>query len=271
MPRHTARPLSRLDIYINMMSAPLCTLFLVAATGGILRAPSFAGAVTGVPAAATRHTTADAAPMKNATLVAFLTEIADWTMTVGVGENMLHNRSIFPTNDSIFVNGNLARVLFAAAKITGNSSYTAEGLRWCDTFVNLQLPITTSTGKPAGYWDTGYREVFIADTGTAVAALAVGYHMATPGSARRTKYISAMQKYKLFVTEGCITAPTNPDVGTTVCPPSGEGWVHTNGVNKGALGDGWCESRMHGRQSHADLLQRFRQKVWDLQSQTKRC
>jgi hypothetical protein len=35
--------------------------------------------------------------------------------------------------------------------------------------VAAQLPITTSTGEPAGYWDTGYREIFIADTGTAVA------------------------------------------------------------------------------------------------------
>ena len=45
-------------------------------------------------------------------------------------------------------------MLLAAAKITGNSTYKAEGLRWCDAFVAKQLPITTSTGKPAGYWDT---------------------------------------------------------------------------------------------------------------------
>lgn len=109
-------------------------------------------------------------------------------------------------------------MLLAASKITGNSSYLEEGLRWCDAFVAKQLPITTSTGKAAGYWDTGYREVFIADTGTAVAALAVGWHMAE--APRKDKYLAAMQKYHLFVTEGCKVAPTNPPVDPTgECPP----------------------------------------------------
>ena len=45
------------------------------------------------------------APKPNGTLVKLLTEIADWTMTTGVGDNMLRNRSIFDCNDSIFVNG----------------------------------------------------------------------------------------------------------------------------------------------------------------------
>lgn len=114
--------------------------------------------------------------------------------------------------------GDLARVLLAASKITGNSTYREEGLRWCDAFVAKQLPIKTSTGKAAGYWDTGYHEVFIADTGTAVAALAVGWHMAD--TQRKEKYLDAMQKYHLFVTEGCIKAPTNPPVDPTgACPP----------------------------------------------------
>ena len=132
-----------------------------------------------------------AAP-KNATLVSFLTEISDWIMTTGVGTNVLNNASIFPDASSIFVNGDLARVLLAAAKITGKREYQEEGLRWCDAFVAKQLPITTSTGKAAGYWDTGYKQVFIADTGTAVAALALGWHVAEPP--RKAKYLEAMQK-----------------------------------------------------------------------------
>jgi hypothetical protein len=109
-------------------------------------------------------------------------------------------------------------VLLAASKITGNSTYRAEGLRWCDAFVAKQLPINTSTGKAAGYWDTGYHEVFIADTGTAVAALAVGWHIAD--APRKDKYLDAMQKYHLFVTEGCTKAPTNPPVDPSgACPP----------------------------------------------------
>jgi hypothetical protein len=187
---------------------------------------------------------AAAAAPTNATLTAFLTEISDWIMTTGVGSNILNTASYFGTLDSIFINGDLARVLLAASKITGNSTYKEEGLRWCDAFVAKQLPITTSTGKAAGYWDTGYHEVFIADTGTAVAALAVGWHMAEP--ARQEKYLAAMHKYHLFVTEGCKTAPTNPPVDPTgECPPNGTGWVHTDGKDKGALGDGWYKKTIN--------------------------
>ena len=96
----------------------------------------------------------------------------------------------------------------------------------------------------------GYSEVFIADTGTAVAALAVGWHMADPP--RQAKYLEAMQKYHLFVTEGCKTAPTNPPVGTAECPPTGTGWVHTSGKDKGALGDGWYLLRRKHSTCHAN-------------------
>ena len=181
---------------------------------------------------------------KNATMVKLLVEISDWMMTTGVGNNILNNKTYFGVNDSIFINGNMARTLMAAWKITGNEIYKEEGLRWCDAFVAKQLPITTSTGKSAGYWDTGYREIFIADTGTAVAALAVGYHLAAAD--RQLKYLSAMEKYALFVNEGCDKPPTNPaKAAATSCPPKGRGWVIDTGAAMGAIGDGWYMEKIN--------------------------
>lgn len=86
-------------------------------------------------------------------------------------------------NDSIFINGNMARVLLASHELTGNTTHleevrrrlgfgcrrpplhppkrmappasTAQGLRWCDTFVGLMNPATTAGGEAAGFWGTG--------------------------------------------------------------------------------------------------------------------
>lgn len=148
--------------------------------------------------------------------------------------------------DSIFINGNLARVLLAAHKIDGGQQhpeYLGEGLAWCDTLCALQLPITTSTGKSAGYWDTGYSQVYIADTGTAVAALAVCHSLADP--ARQATYEAALAKFTLFVTEGCSAPPPKPDVYSTACPPKGTGWVIAGGKDAGALGDGYYKKAIN--------------------------
>merc|ERR1712023_603542 len=96
-----------------------------------------------------------------------LNSISDWIMTLDVGSNVLNNSHATTINRSIFINGNLARVLLASHKIQNNATRLQEGLRWCDSFCNLQKNITTSRGTLGGYWDTGYSEVYIADTGTA--------------------------------------------------------------------------------------------------------
>ena len=99
-------------------------------------------------------------------LTALLVTIADWILESGVGSNQLNNATYWDPPDAIFVNGNLARVLLAAGKITGKSEYGAVGLQWCDAFVTVQQQLTTSTGLPGGYWDTGYdvpaRPIFVA-------------------------------------------------------------------------------------------------------------
>ena len=136
-----------------------------------------------------------------------LASVADWiTDSTHLPSNNLTNTSD-TLKTSIFINGNLARVLVAAWKVfsassggshddatannnggsgngSGNGSggvtaaqaskWLEVGLAWCDTLCDIQHTTTTHDGRPVGgWWDTGYSELFIADTGTAVTALAV--------------------------------------------------------------------------------------------------
>eukprot|EP00035_Acanthoeca_spectabilis_P024329 m.453364 g.453364 ORF g.453364 m.453364 type:complete len:416 (-) comp20483_c0_seq1:130-1377(-) len=150
---------------------------------------------------------------------------------------------------SIFEYGNLARVLLAGHRITGNPEWLKVGLDWCDGFVAAQLPVTTPGNGKGGYWDTGYREIFIADTGTAVVTLTVCIAMQSD-STKVEGYKAALERYALFVTKGCLTPPTNPNVtgivGPAGCPAAdGEGWVIQSGADKGALGDGWYKRELN--------------------------
>ena len=144
-------------------------------------------------------------------------------------------------------NGNFARVLLGAYKITGNTTYLAEGLRWCDTLVGLQYTAPTSSGAVGGYWDTGYETIYIADTGTAVTVLVLGYHMSTD-AAQKASYLLALEKFSRFVTGGCKTVPhlnsTSTPLGSK-CPPKGRGWVNTEGEDAGSLGDGYYKGSIN--------------------------
>ena len=135
-----------------------------------------------------------------------LASVADWiTDSTHLPSNNLTNTSD-TLKTSIFINGNLARVLVAAWKVfsassggsygdatannggsgngSGNGSggvtaaqaskWLEVGLAWCDTLCDIQHTTTTHDGRPVGgWWDTGYSDLYIADTGTAVTALAV--------------------------------------------------------------------------------------------------
>ena len=113
--------------------------------------------------------------------------------------------------------------------------------------VSLQYDSETSTGKSGGYWDTGYETIYIADTGTAVTVLVLGYHMSTD-AAQKASYLTALEKFSLFVTDGCKTVPTlnstSKPLGTK-CPPKGRGWVNTEGKDAGSLGDGYYEGEIN--------------------------
>ena len=84
-----------------------------------------------------------------------LDKISDWILTLGLSSNNVTGIKDSLTT-SIFINGNLARVLMSNYKLSGNEVYLKEAIRWCDTFVSLQHDITTSVDTVGGYWDTGY-------------------------------------------------------------------------------------------------------------------
>ena len=207
-----------------------------------------------------------AAPRPSApALTAYLGNISDWIMTTDVGSNNITvNHTVDPNGPShIFINGNLARVLLAAYKLGSSSggggggalprrdAYLAEGLRWCRSFTALQISIATSTGEAAGFWDTGYSEVYIADTGTAVVALAL-CHELEPNAAHAASYLRAMRRFALFVRLGCTLAPRIGSAAASgACPPKGQGWVIGAGTpgadasQAGALGDGWYKGALN--------------------------
>eukprot|EP00040_Diaphanoeca_grandis_P018801 m.98954 g.98954 ORF g.98954 m.98954 type:complete len:417 (+) comp27116_c0_seq1:160-1410(+) len=172
-------------------------------------------------------------------LTTLLVKISDWIVT-----DTAPSKPPAQVNRSIFEYGNLARVLLSASKITKNEAYLKTGLDWCDGFVEAQMTIVTADGDTGGYWDTGYREVFIADTGTAVAALTLCTSMQSDTS-KVALYKEALLRYAIFVNGGCKQPPTKPDVGPGCPPDDGKGFVIASGPDKGALGDGWYRKMLN--------------------------
>ena len=107
-------------------------------------------------------------PMPSSSLKPLLASIAAWIMTLDLSSNEINSAIATDScNTSIFINGNLARVLLASHRITGDATHRDEGLKWCDTLVSLQVPAKTHDGlATGGWWNTGYDDLFIADTGT---------------------------------------------------------------------------------------------------------
>ena len=92
-------------------------------------------------------------------------------MTLDVGSNEINSAIAKDSlNTSIFINGNLARVLLASHRITGDATHLDEGLKWCDTLVSRGCPrprTTAQRGSTGGRrWNTARADLFVADTGT---------------------------------------------------------------------------------------------------------
>jgi hypothetical protein len=66
-------------------------------------------------------------------LVPCFIDLCDWIMTLDLGSGRLKHTA--DTDWSVFVNGNLARTLLAGYKITTNSAYLKEALRWGEAFI----------------------------------------------------------------------------------------------------------------------------------------
>ena len=173
-----------------------------------------------------------------------LRNISDWILLdTSLPTNNLTNTSDTLTT-SIFINGNLARVLLAASRIfaadapSAASAYRRTGLAWCDTLVDLQHDADTYDGRraTAGWWDTGYSDLYIADTGTAVTCLALCHDLSP-----RPQYMKAMLKFSEFVVNGTRTTPKCDFKAGCDYDPNGNDTEVTRTwlVGDGSLGDGY--------------------------------
>ena len=175
-------------------------------------------------------------------------------MTLDLSSNEINSAIATDScNTSIFINGNLARVLLASHRITGDAAHLDTGLKWCDTLVS-QVPAKTHDGlATGGWWNTGYDDLFIADTGTAVTTLGLCANLATDTS-RKAKYMEALTRWSTFVRRGVATTPVTPilrkhkNCSFDGTPSRGEvtdSWVITSGAEAGGLGDGYYQQKIN--------------------------
>ncbi|MBN1376495.1 MAG: hypothetical protein JXA01_10105, partial [Dehalococcoidia bacterium] len=168
-------------------------------------------------------------------LAAMLVKISDWMIERKIGTGTLD----MPKEDGdlpgngIFTNGNMIRTLICTYEITGHEEYLREAINWCDYFVYTAANrIETSKGNEAiWWWDFARHDIYLADTGTAVHALFKIYPYVD--DKRKKDYLETLEKFYLFVKEGCVNDPRGR------CGQGSPGWIITDGLDVGALGLGY--------------------------------
>jgi hypothetical protein len=121
-------------------------------------------------------------------------------------------------------------------------SYLDEGLAWADKLCSLQRNVTSAAGSPAGFWPD---EIYIADTGTGVTALAYAVHAANTDW-RRARYRDVLQRYASWVLEGSNEPPGKDTYGREIgSEPHPYSWVIPTGPDKGSMGDGYWNGTLN--------------------------
>ncbi|OHB55258.1 MAG: hypothetical protein A2Y12_11850 [Planctomycetes bacterium GWF2_42_9] len=182
-------------------------------------------------------------------IAALLVHISDWTLQHKIGTGSIYDMpkedmavvegaSIF-INDGIFINGNFARVLMCTYEITGEEAYLNEAKQWCDYLVYKAAKyIKTSKGNEGvWWWDFANHDIYLADTGTALHALYKIYPYLD--EKRKKDYLSVLEKFYLFVSEGCEHDPRRR------CEQGSAGWIIKEGKDSGALGVGYLSEPVH--------------------------
>ena len=226
-----------------LLAAALATT----AAPGVPATPAVGGGGADAPASAP--------PAGGEEWVEYLETISKWVMQRHLPTDNLTHCPDWPPGElqtSIFINGNLARILLATAQLTSNASYADEAMLWCDKLCDEQAQ-TTCHGAGAsdatttcGYWGVGYGgigpgplgSVYFGDTGTAVTTLAMCTRLAKPSSPRAKRYRTIMSQYETFVRNG----PVDEIRGRGAAPPSG--WVIPSGPDRGAVGCGYYEKHL---------------------------
>ncbi len=169
-------------------------------------------------------------------LLEYLEDINRWILSLDVGSNLLKGTK--DTRNSVFINGNFARVLLASWRITGNKRYFEEAMRWCDSLCQQQQLTTTSNGQEGGFWaDCGPGgNIYFGDMGTAATALALGCRYAD--GSRRSACLAAMERMARFVIHGSKEDPQGKGREAT------RTFVISEGAEKGALGCGYYEGKL---------------------------
>ncbi len=168
-----------------------------------------------------------------ARLLAWLRDAGEWVVRLDPGSGVLKNTEDTP--DSIFINGNFARLLMALHRLTGERSWLVEAIRWCDAFYAQQRLAPTSDFEEGGFWVDLSRNpkgnIYFGDGGTAASALAVGLGLADPR--RGSLYLKALERYARFVVRGTAADPQG------LGREAAAGWLIREGADKGALGCGY--------------------------------
>ena len=190
--------------------------------------------------------------------LAWLEQLSDWIVGLDIASGTLAESggrlcspcSTIEDRSHIFVNGNLARVLLATWRLqegtagrAGNQTLLDAGLSWLDSLCDQQAAIQTSKGNAGGFWGAGYPvvgprgSIYFGDTGTAVTALALGWHL-SENQTQKARFLETMERFAAFVLEGSSTPPPGKN-GTC------DGFVSpaSSGVNAGAVGCGYYAHR----------------------------
>ena len=166
-------------------------------------------------------------------LIQISNKIIDWKVGSGKLEGIHDNSAT-----SIFINGNMARVLICTYELTGKQEFLEEGLRYCKFLAEHAFPVTTSKGNQAYWWydQDRTKNLYLADTGTAMAAL----YKALPylNKNDRALILSRLDGFFQLITEGTNSDPTNR--GLAASP----GWVCKD---SGALGVGYYRGQLEIR------------------------
>jgi len=104
---------------------------------------------------------------------------------------------------SIFITGYYMRTLVAGYEIFGERRYLDTAIAYADTLLRYQ--------SDRGYWGTGYGNIYLADTGSAIALFTVLYKHVD--EARRKQYFESILKYVTAIEKDGLINPSGA-IGT---------------------------------------------------------
>jgi hypothetical protein len=176
-------------------------------------------------------------PAMKKELIAYLDDICQYIMGLDLGSDALKIKKT-SDGDSLYVNGNFARVLVGDYRITGKKAYLEEAIRWCDALYAKQELAITSKLEEGGFWIdfAATRNIWFGDAGTGSTAMAIIYREADPK--RKQLYRTSLDRYARFVTQGTLVDPQKKGREAT------KSWIIAEGPNKGAVGCGYYRGHL---------------------------